>query len=135
MNKFLNRILGPSWPIFLLYFFFNIVFLLLTLYVTSVTFSYRVLLVSNLLFFCINAIAFKIQQKGIVNKNPQAFIRSVMASMMVKMFVCMIALIAYIVVNKKAINKPAVYFSVVMYFIYLIVEVSIVLKLNKQKHA
>jgi hypothetical protein len=87
------------------------------------------------LFFCINLIAFKIQQKGIANKNPQAFIRSVMASMMVKMFVCMIALIVYIVLNKKVINKPAIYFSVVMYFIYLSVEVSIVLKLNKKKNA
>jgi hypothetical protein len=83
----------------------------------------------------INFIAFLLQRRALQNKNSNVFVRSMMAAMMIKMFVVMAAFITYVVLLGKAVNKPAIYISVVLYFLYLVIEVAIVMKLNKQKNA
>ncbi|MGC4104579.1 hypothetical protein [Ferruginibacter sp.] len=69
------------------------------------------------------------------NKNPNVFVRSMMAAMMIKMLLVLGAFIGYVVGLGKAVNKPAIYISIVLYFLYLAVEVAMALKLNKQKNA
>jgi hypothetical protein len=58
-----------------------------------------------------------------------------MAAMMIKMGVVLAAFIIYILAFGKAVNKPAIYISLVLYFVYMVMEVAIVMKLNKQKNA
>jgi membrane protein insertase Oxa1/YidC/SpoIIIJ len=95
----------------------------------------EVLIVANTLFFLINFIAFLLQRRALQNKNPNVFVRSMMAAMMIKMFVVLAAFITYVILFGKAVNKPAIYISIVLYFLYLVIEVAIVMKLNKQKNA
>ena len=45
-----------------------------------------VLIVANILFFAVSLIAFFMQQKALQNINPNVFVRSVMAGMLIKMF-------------------------------------------------
>jgi hypothetical protein len=94
-----------------------------------------VLIIANTLFFLINFVAFLLQRRGLQNKNPNVFVRSMMAAMMIKMVVVLAAFITYIVMLGKAVNKPAIYISLVLYFLYMVIEVAIVMKLNKQKNA
>lgn len=94
-----------------------------------------VLIVANTLFFLSNFIAFFLQSRALQNKNPNVFVRSMMVSMMIKMLLVLGAFLGYVVVLGKAINKPAIYISIFLYFVYLAIEVAIVLKLNKQKNA
>ncbi len=75
------------------------------------------------------------QRKALANSNPNVFVRSTMAGTMIKLFVLVGAFATYVMLSKKSINKPAVYISIALYFIYLAVEVAISLKLNKQKNA
>ena len=56
----------------------------------------NVLYVGNLLMFVISIISFFIQQKGMYNKNPHVFVRSVMSGMMLKMAVCILAVFVYV---------------------------------------
>ena len=58
--------------------------------------NYIVLMAANCLFFLVSLVAFRIQRKAMDNANPNAFIRSVMAGVMVKMFVCIVAVMAYL---------------------------------------
>ncbi len=96
----------------------------------------NVLIIANTLFFITNSITFILQRKALQNKNPNVFVRSMMAGMMIKMFAVLGAFIAYVLISGKAtVNKPALYVSIFLYFVYLAVEVAIVMKLNKQKNA
>lgn len=97
--------------------------------------DYMVVMGGNCLFFLISLFVFRMQYRAMQNSNPNVFIRSVMGGMIIKVFGCMIALIAYYFISGTAFNKPAVYASMVIYIIYLVVEVKTIMKLNKTKNA
>lgn len=94
-----------------------------------------VLIIANSLFLVLSLITFFIQQKALRNSNPNVFIRSVMAGMMIKMFACIIAIFIYWLLMKAKFSKATVIAAMFVYFIYLAVEVSLVTKLNRQKNA
>jgi uncharacterized membrane protein len=94
-----------------------------------------VLIIANSLFLLLALITFSIQQKALQNKNPNVFIRSVMAGMMIKMFTCIIAIFVYWLIAREKFSKASVIAALVVYLIYLAVEVKQVTKLNHQKNA
>ena len=94
-----------------------------------------VLLGANIIFFIIFLLAFFMQKKALKNANPNVFIRSVMGGMMIKMFLCIIAIIAYALAAGKSVNKMSIFIAMFFYLIYLSVEVMVLMKLNKQKNA
>ena len=94
-----------------------------------------VLLAANGIFLLINILVFLYQKQAITNANPNVFIRSVMAGMMIKMFVCAIAVLGYVVLIGKDYNKKAVFISMFLYLIYLAVEVATLMRLNNNRNA
>ena len=93
----------------------------------------EVLIIGNLLLFVITLISFLISAKGLQNPNPNVFVRSVMGSIMIRMFVCAIAAFIYISVFKSTLNKPALFTCMILYLIYTFLEVSVLMKMLKQK--
>jgi hypothetical protein len=91
-----------------------------------------VLLGANTLFLLLCILVFFIQKKALANPNPNVFVRSVMTGMMIKMFLCVIAVLIYTVSSGAAFNKKAVFVSLLLYLVYLGVEVFAVSKLNKK---
>ena len=94
-----------------------------------------VLIIANSLFLLLALITFFVQQKALQNKNPNVFVRSVMAGMMIKMFSCIIAIFVYWFVMKDKFSKASVVAAMLVYLIYLVVEVKMITKLNRQKNA
>jgi lysylphosphatidylglycerol synthetase-like protein (DUF2156 family) len=94
-----------------------------------------VVITANLIFFVVSLLVFTMQRKALSNPNPHVFVRSVMGGMMLKMFVCIIAVIIYVVAAGKGYNKPGVFASLFLYLIYLVVEVAVIMKLNKRTDA
>jgi len=94
-----------------------------------------VLIIANSLFLLLALITFFVQQKALQNKNPNVFVRSVMAGMMIKMFSCIIAIFVYWFVMKDKFSKASVGAAMLVYLIYLVVEVKMITKLNRQKNA
>src|SRR6476620_6763369 len=68
-----------------------------------------VLIVGNTLLFVITLISFLLAQRGLKNPNPHAFVRSVYMSVMLKLFVCIIAAFVYIAMYKSNLNKAALF--------------------------
>jgi cation transporter-like permease len=122
-------------PLLFLFIFLNTFLMTARSFLEKQGIDREVLIVANTLFFLINFIAFLLQRRALQNKNPNVFVRSMMAAMMIKMFVVLAAFIIYVVLYGKGVNKPAIYISIVLYFLYLVIEVAIVMKLNKQKNA
>lgn len=92
-----------------------------------------VVIAGNLLLFAITFISYLIAKKGLQNKNPHAFIRSVYISIMLKMFLCIIAAFIYISINKTELNKPALFICMGLYLVYTFLEVSILTRILRHK--
>ncbi len=93
----------------------------------------EVLIIGNLVLFVIFLLSFFVAQKGFKTTNPHAFVRSVYGSMMIKLFICIIAAFIYIAIYKKDLNKPALFTLMGLYLVYTFVEVATLTKMLKQK--
>ena len=94
----------------------------------------NVLLTANTLFCLLGIVTLLIQQKALQNSNPNVFIRSVMGVMMIKMFVGILAVLAY-ALSVPGYSTASIFAGMFLYFVYLIIEVNVLLKLNSQKNA
>ena len=92
-----------------------------------------VLLVANLLLFVITLVSFMLALRGLKNPNPNAFVRSVYGSMIIKLFAGMIAATVYISIYQKGLNKPALFGSMGLYLLYTFTEVAVLTRMLRQK--
>lgn len=122
-------------PLVITFFILTIIIFCGYLFYNEKGIDYGVLMGGNCLFFLISLFVFRMQYVAMYNSNPQVFIRSVMGGMIIKVFGCAIAVVVYYFISRPAFNKPAVYASMVIYMVYLVVEVKTIMKLNKTKNA
>jgi hypothetical protein len=122
-------------PLFITFLVLTVLSFAGNLFFTEKGINYLVVMGANCLFFLVSLFVFRMQYVAMYNSNPNVFIRSVMGGMIIKVFACVVAVIAYYFISRAAFNKPAVYISMIIYMIYLIVEVRTVMKLNKTKNA
>ena len=118
-----------------------IIFIVLTIFILSAgkfwnsyNIDKNVLLGANFLFMGTGLLVFFIQKNALTNKNPNVFIRSVIAGMMIKMFSTVLAVLSYVVLVGPTYNKKAVFISLFMYLLYLAVEVIAISKVNSKKN-
>jgi hypothetical protein len=122
-------------PFILIFIVFNNFFLFGKNFLAKWGLDHLVLIIANSLFFLINILVYAMQKKALKNANPNVFIRSVMAGMMIKMAICIIAIMIYALVFNNTFSQYSVFAAMFLYFIYLAVEVRAATKLNKQRNA
>lgn len=93
----------------------------------------NVLLLGNLILFTVTFFSFLIAMKGLDSQNPYAFVRSMYGSIMIKLFIAIIAAFIYIMSFKKDVNKPALFICMGLYLVYTFAEVSILTKYLKKR--
>ena len=92
-----------------------------------------VLITGNLILFVATLLSFLFAKRGLKSENPQAFVRGVYLSIMIKLFICIMAALIYIFVFRKDLNKPALFICMGLYLVYTFIEVSVLTKLLKEK--
>jgi hypothetical protein len=120
-------------PIALLFIILNGLFLGLRERLLAWNFDQDVLIMGNLFLFIITFFSFLIAKKGLQHQNPHVFMRSVMGSIMVKMFLAIIAAFIYIAIYKKGLNKPALFICMGLYLVYTFLEVSVLTRILRRK--
>ena len=90
---------------------------------------------TNIFVFILSLLTFYMQTKALRHSNPNVFIRAVMGSMLLKMMVCVIAVLIYTSFNKKKIGNADIFSFMFLYFIYLFIEVKFVMSRNKKANA
>ena len=120
-------------PLLLLFIFLNTFFLLGKIFLNKQGADHLVLIGGNLVLFIATSLSFYISQRSLTSKNPNASVRSLYGSFMIKFFLIAIAAFIYIMVAKKNLNKPALFACMGLYLVYTFVEVSSLQKLLKQK--
>lgn len=124
----------PLHPVFLVFIILNACFLLMKSFLAGNGFNTGLLIGANLLFVVINIIVFFLQRNALKNPNPNAFVRSVMGGMMIKMFVTIAAVFIYIAVAKQNLDLKNLFAIMLLYFLYLGIEVAIISTMQKQKN-
>lgn len=122
-------------PLFIVFFGLTVLLFAANIFYSGKGIDYIVVMGANCLFFLVSLFVFRMQYLAMYNSNPNVFIRSVMGGMLIKITACVTAVAAYYFISRPAFNKPAVYLSMVIYIIYLVVEVKTIMKLNKTKNA
>jgi hypothetical protein len=123
----------PFSPVILLFIILNALFLTGRNTLERWNVDQKVLIAGNVLLFVITLVSFLLAQRGLKSSNTHVFIRAVIGSIMIKLFVSIIAAFIYISIFKKQINKPALFTCMGLYLIYTFMEVSILTKQLKLK--
>jgi hypothetical protein len=120
-------------PIALLFIILNALAIGLGARLLALNIDKDVLIIGNLFLFVVTFFSFLIAKKGLQHQNPHVFMRSVMGSIMIKMFLAIIAAFIYISIYKKQLNKPALFICMGLYLVYTFLEVSILTRILRQK--
>ena len=130
MNK---NLLRTILPLLLVFCFVNAFCLTGSAWLAKKEISQQVLISGNLLLAVISIVTFIITHRSVKSENPQAFVRAMYGSFMIKFFVVAIAAFVYIMSVKKNVNKPALILCAGLYIIYTAIEIRLLLKMLKQK--
>ncbi len=94
-------------------------------------FSISFLAVANLLLFGISFAGFYLQLRGLKSSKIYALVNGVYASLLIKIFIVIIALAVYLFIVKGKVNKPSLFTSMALYILYTILEVTQLLKISR----
>ncbi|WP_153798557.1 hypothetical protein [Foetidibacter luteolus] len=94
----------------------------------------NVLKAGNLILFLISILSSYMHLKAIQSANPAAFVRTIMATTVIKLLVIAIAILTYVFIAGKARNSAAVIICMGLYIVYTVTEVRTALLLNKSKN-
>lgn len=123
-------------PITLVFIILNGLIITCKTYLESNGFDRDFLIIANLLLFSLCIAGLFLQRKGLQSSNTNAFIRSVYSAMLLKIFVCLAAVMVYIFSNTSNVNKPALFASMGIYLVYTSIEVAALMTaLRKKKNA
>jgi hypothetical protein len=92
-----------------------------------------VMIAGNLILFVVSLASFLLTRRSLASANPNAFVRAMYGSFMIKFFVCAIAAFVYIISVRKEVNKPALIACMALYIVYTAIEVTALTKLLKQR--
>lgn len=91
-----------------------------------------VLIIGNLVLFLVSLVSFLLARRSLQSTNPNAFVRAMYMSFIIKFFICAGAAFIYIMSVKKNVNKPALLICMGLYIVYTVIEVSSLTKLLKK---
>lgn len=91
------------------------------------------LVAANLLLLLVSVGSMLIQLKSLRSPNPQAFVRGVYGSFILKLFVIMVAVLMYAFLFRSKLNKPGLFTAMGLYIVYTVVEVSALMKVARKK--
>jgi len=120
-------------PVIFAFIIFNGIIIILKTFFKGNGFDTDFLMVANIFFFVLSLAGFFLQRKGLQSDNTNVFIRSVYSAILVKLFVCIIAVTIYAFIKRRNIDKSAIFFSMGLYIVYTSIEVATLMKVAKGK--
>ena len=118
--------------LFILFIIVNSFCLLFKNWLDAKGIDHLVLIGSNSILFVLSMIVYFLHKKAAKNKNPHAFVRSVMAGTFINLVVIAIAVVVYLKLAGETKSVYAIVAGMGLYFIYTFIEVKSASRLNKQ---
>ncbi|HXB91578.1 MAG TPA: hypothetical protein VNU72_04780 [Puia sp.] len=124
-NKAIRRAFLPILSTFII---FSLLILVFRPFPEAWKTDYRVLLGGNGLLFVVTALSLYLYVKGLRDSNAHFFVRMMYGSLLVKMLVCLLAVLIYAMFAGKGINRNGVIGCFILYLLYTYLEVRILRK-------
>ena len=118
-----------SLVIVILFIVLSVIFYMLQTYAPA--YSFNLLMGGNIVMALLSFLTYRIVKKQIKGK-PQAFVRGVYSSTFLKLMVCMIGIVAYVMINRQSIHKPSIFVLFGIYAVYSFFETITISRLAKE---
>ena len=128
-----NSMFKTLMPVFIIFVIVSLICLFLPQPLTAWSIDANVLLAGNIILLIATLISFMFYRKSLSNNHAPFFMRMIYSAMFTKMMICMASAFVYIVTYKKNVSKGAIFACMFLYFVYTFVELTVVLKLSKEK--
>ncbi len=119
-------------PLFAFFNIINIIFYFWGQKWDSINVNHIVVIFGNSLLFLLAIISLWLHLNASKKENPNVLLRSIMMSTFVKMLVIAISVLVYVKIYKSNKSIWAVLVTMLIYLIYMFIEVKIALQLNKK---
>jgi Ca2+/Na+ antiporter len=86
----------------------------------------------NAVMAFLSVISYLMVQKQLEH-NTQAFVRGVSGASFLKLMVCMVSILVYVLLNRTHIHKPSVFVMLGIYAVYTMTETILLSKLVREK--
>ena len=124
-----NKVTGRTFlPIVLTFIILNFLILVFSPLPAQWATDYRVLLWGNLLLFTVTFLSYYLYVKGLRNTNAHFFVRMMLGSLLIRMMVCLVAVLIYAALAEKGVNRNGIIGCFILYFLYTWLEVRILQK-------
>lgn len=120
-------------PILWLFIFINALLIVFKISMSKAGFDVDFVLIANVILFILSALGFYIQHQQLKSPNPNAFVRGIYGSTLLKLMVIMAALLIFIVASGGTVNKKAIFLSMAIYVLYTTIEVVLLMKMVRTK--
>lgn len=95
-------------------------------------FDAKALWIGNILLFGLSLLSLRMI-KTTDGKSAQGFVNGVYASSLLKIVICSLSILLYVLLNKQGLHKPTVFSLLGMYFFYTMLDGSMLSNMNKRK--
>jgi hypothetical protein len=127
-----NKVFGRAFvPIFVVFLVLYLLIVGLSAILHEWNVDDRVLLGGNAVLFFVTAVSYWLHIKSLRSANPHVVVRMVYGSLLVKMLVCLVAVLIY-ALRTTVVNRNAIIGSFILYIIYTFLEVRILTQLTKK---
>lgn len=128
-----NKVISKAvLPLFIFFMLVNAFCTIFKSFLTEKAIDPVVLGFANLILFVISLAIFLMQRKALQNKNPNAFVRSIMAGTFIKLMVIGISVTVYLFIAGENKSVYAIVAAMFLYLVYTIIEVRTASKMNKK---
>ena len=96
------------------------------------SYRFQVLETGNVIMALLTLAAYLLVDRQLEN-GPNAFIRGVYGASFLKLMVCMISILVYVLLNRTTIHKPSVFVLFGIYAVYTITETWLLSRMAREK--
>lgn len=108
-------------------------FLLQTWLIQTLKVDFPVLVAGNIALAMITLISYSINRKGMTAENPNVFVRSVYASTLAKLMLCVVGLAVYVLIDRSRVSKSSIFILMFFYLVYTVFETMHLYRISLRK--
>lgn len=100
----------------------GLLFVLESGWLASLGVHFPVLVTGNIVLALITLVSYSRCRKGLSAKNPNVFVRSVYASTLSKLMLCVAGIAVYVFTNRDHVSKATIFILLFFYLVYTVLE-------------
>ena len=93
----------------------------------------NVLMAGNLIMAIISLVSYFLSRQGLASSTHNAFIRAVYGSTLIKLFLCVIGIVTYVLIYKPDVSKLTIFMLLFLYLVYTVFETLSLFRLTRLK--